>query len=680
MRKLNFLIVVLTIIVNNSLSQSFTVVVFPDTQNIIDEPDLFYGQVQWVIDNAIDSNIVFVSHEGDITATNTIAEWQRADTAYSMFESNNIPYGILPGNHDRTDMDYSRFNTYFGASRFEGQSYYGGHYGSDNYYNYQLFSAAGMDFIIIHLRYAPIAEAIAWADNIIESHSDRRAILVCHNLAYYDSVSDTAVFDTWGQNVYNAVKDNKNLFMMLNGHYWNPIGWARRADIYNGNTVHTILANYQAGGGDKIRLLKFVPEIDSIYISTYSPSHNTFLSNPENEFAIFYDMESSYSISNPTLLSAFIENDDPSVLRMAFSQLLANIAPATIAFSVNVNQIPQVISKVDIHDAEVHLHLSSPVLQGDVVTVSYIRPETNPLQSISGDFISSIEDQTVINNCIENNPPNIQIFSPTKSTTYTAPADIAIEVIASDIDGQIIKVEYFNNTTKLGETMTMPHIFIWKAVAEGQYSIIAKATDNKGTVSTSETVSVLVTKSSITENQVPIIFINAPNIDFRPKKNDNVFFEIEAYDPDGIVTNVKIKSGNKTLVELHEEPYTYLWEKIELGTYYIGAVAEDDKGALAYSQILELVVEDAEDLNVDMIELFPNPNNGIFSVVMRPDISTKDNVLIILNSAGSVLHKVKVNDGQQNIDISLTGLCPGIYILLLTNNEGILNTIRFAVI
>ena len=50
-------------------------------------------------------------------------------------------------------MALPSINHYFGVAHFQGKSYYGGHYGSDNTRNYELFSAGGMDFIIIHLGY-----------------------------------------------------------------------------------------------------------------------------------------------------------------------------------------------------------------------------------------------------------------------------------------------------------------------------------------------------------------------------------------------------------------------------------------------------------------------------------------------------------------------------------------------
>ena len=65
---------------------------------------------------------------------------------------------------------------------------------------------------------------------------------------------------------------------------------------------------------------------------------------------------------------------------------------------------------------------------------------------------------------------------------------------ASDFDGTITKVEFFDGSTKLGEDTTSPYSYSWTNLAVGSYSITAKATDNDGASTTS-------TAASITVNQ-----------------------------------------------------------------------------------------------------------------------------------------------------------------------------------
>ncbi len=91
-----------------------------------------------------------------------------------------------------------------------------------------------------------------------------------------------------------------------------------------------------------------------------------------------------------------------------------------------------------------------------------------------------------------NASPTVSITSPTNNATFTAPATIAIEATASDSDGTVSKVEFFQGATKLGEDTTAPYSFTWSNVAAGNYSLTAKATDNAGATTTSSVVSITV--------------------------------------------------------------------------------------------------------------------------------------------------------------------------------------------
>ena len=76
---------------------------------------------------------------------------------------------------------------------------------------------------------------------------------------------------------------------------------------------------------------------------------------------------------------------------------------------------------------------------------------------------------------------------PTNGATFTAPAFIALAADASDPDGSVAKVEFFNGTTKLGEDSSVPYTFAWTDVSAGSYAFTARATDNLGVETLSTT-------------------------------------------------------------------------------------------------------------------------------------------------------------------------------------------------
>ncbi len=65
---------------------------------------------------------------------------------------------------------------------------------------------------------------------------------------------------------------------------------------------------------------------------------------------------------------------------------------------------------------------------------------------------------------------------------------LTITADASDSDGAITKVEFFRDTTKLGEDSTAPYTFDWSSFPVGNYSLTVRVTDNDGAVTTSSPV------------------------------------------------------------------------------------------------------------------------------------------------------------------------------------------------
>ena len=78
------------------------------------------------------------------------------------------------------------------------------------------------------------------------------------------------------------------------------------------------------------------------------------------------------------------------------------------------------------------------------------------------------------------------MVSPSNQLAIYTPAIITIRADASDVDGSVSKVEFFNGTTKLGEDLTSPYEFTWNSVKAEVYTLTARATDNNGAHSISD--------------------------------------------------------------------------------------------------------------------------------------------------------------------------------------------------
>jgi hypothetical protein len=95
-----------------------------------------------------------------------------------------------------------------------------------------------------------------------------------------------------------------------------------------------------------------------------------------------------------------------------------------------------------------------------------------------------------------NTAPTVSITSPISGTSFTSPTNITIQVNASDGDGSISKVEYYNGPTLIGSSSTSPYSFTWTNVLPGSYTLTAKATDNEGASTLSSAISITVRSST----------------------------------------------------------------------------------------------------------------------------------------------------------------------------------------
>lgn len=100
--------------------------------------------------------------------------------------------------------------------------------------------------------------------------------------------------------------------------------------------------------------------------------------------------------------------------------------------------------------------------------------------------------------------PTVAITSPTNGSAFAEPATINIEATASDSDGSVTNVAFYNNGTKLADDTVAPYSFTWSPVPAGGYQLRAVATDNLGVSSTSAPVSI-----SVTSTNGPLVASNA---------------------------------------------------------------------------------------------------------------------------------------------------------------------------
>ncbi len=251
-------------------------------------------------------------------------------------------------------------------------------------------------------------------------------------------------------------------------------------------------------------------------------------------------------------------------------------------------------------------------------------------------------NEVFANTMVGNVMPTVAITSPKAGATYTAGSDITIEANASDSDGTITKVVFYNGNTRLGEKMTAPYTYNWKDVANGDYTITAKAFDNKNGESSSY---VSITVSNIdnscasptyvhgeiykggdkvsyqdkeykakwwTQNNDPLtnrenvwqligschtggeaaprVSITSPMSGANFTIGNDITISANAVDSDGYISKVEFYDGTTKLGEDATSPYNYTWSNATIGDHSITAIATDDEGISGTSAIINISI------------------------------------------------------------------------------------------
>jgi Calcineurin-like phosphoesterase/TAT (twin-arginine translocation) pathway signal sequence len=298
---------------------AFSVVVLPDTQGYsMSYPESYVAQTKWIVDHKADRNIACVLHLGDITNNNTPDQWQNAVRAMNLLDGQ-VPYFMTLGNHDYGDNGHCKdrttlFHEYFPREKYSGLPEFGGSYDReperfDN--SYHFFSAGGREFIVLSLEFGPRNDVVRWANEVVQQHPDRSAILITHAFIYYDDTRyDWAQYGAdqlWNPHSYPVAKAtdddvndgqqlwdklvsrHDNFVMTLNGHVCADGIGRVVTQLPSGEELPQLLVNYQVkprGGDGWLRVLEFKADGKTVNAYDYSVTRDECNVTPDTTFSV----------------------------------------------------------------------------------------------------------------------------------------------------------------------------------------------------------------------------------------------------------------------------------------------------------------------------------------------------------------------------------------------------------
>lgn len=213
---------------------------------------------------------------------------------------------------------------------------------------------------------------------------------------------------------------------------------------------------------------------------------------------------------------------------------------------------------------------------------------THTLTARATDNQNATATSAVIAITVGNSAPVVSITSPSDNSTFSTGTSIVINASASDTDGTVSKVEFFNGTAKLGEDTSSPYSWTLSSAAAGSYTITARATDNLGATATSSQVRLTV------GNTLPIVSITSPANNATFNGPATIILSASASDPDGTVTKVEFFNGSTLLGTDNSSPYSFTWNNVANGNYTLTAKATDNANGVKTSSAVVVTVQSGD--------------------------------------------------------------------------------------
>jgi hypothetical protein len=144
--------------------------------------------------------------------------------------------------------------------------------------------------------------------------------------------------------------------------------------------------------------------------------------------------------------------------------------------------------------------------------------------------------------------------------------------------------------------------------------------------------------------------------------------EITAHDPDGSIESVILYNGSKVLGERTSSPFSFTLKELEAGAYTLHAVATDNSKSSASSETLEFMVNLPEERRATF-SIFPNPNNGLFSINFTTLEETGNYIIRVVDLMGNTFYNQEIPTGENEKQFDLSHLKSGVYFLILSSSQ-----------
>jgi sulfur relay (sulfurtransferase) complex TusBCD TusD component (DsrE family) len=265
------------------------------------------------------------------------------------------------------------------------------------------------------------------------------------------------------------------------------------------------------------------------------------------------------------IVSVSVTNPPPAITMTSPVSGSTDVAPATLTVAADVTANGHTILRVRFFDGTnlVGQALSSPytftwtnVPAGDYALTARALYDTG-----------STVDSGIVSVSVTNPPPVVTMTSPVSGSATVAPAAL---ILAADVvtNGHVLtKVQFLSRGSAVGESSNFPYTYTWNNVPAGDYTLVARAFYDGGSVVDSEIVSVSVT------NPPPVVTMTSPTDGLSTAAPATLTLAADVIANGYSLTKVQFFAGSVLIGESFSSPYLFAWTNVSAGNYTLRARA-----------------------------------------------------------------------------------------------------------
>jgi hypothetical protein len=406
------------------------------------------------------------------------------------------------------------------------------------------------------------------------------------------------------------------------------------------------------------------------FVTSFTPQNvgNFFLS------AVAYDDKGDSNKSNTISITVNDETTLPKIFFVSPENDQEFAEGSNILISVAFDGSDELIDRIEYYNgSELIGSSNSKPFSFDWKNVS---PGVYSIKAraIGKDPNKTNESETIQIRVIAEGQNTFRIVSPERNSVLPAGFDLPIKVHLPTSSKSIRTIEYYRGNTLIGRVNTAPYIFIWKNIPQGEFNLVARIIYDDNTALLSN-----ILRVNIVNNRIPSVRVNYDILETNSEnKKPDVSFTVDYENVATIVEKVEFFANGKSIGLSLTEPFDFLWEGVEPGSYSVKVVITDKFGIEYTSAIESIIIKNlSDDKEGFSLKIGPNPTSNQLSLFFLNSKSDNYYEIKIISMNGQIMKEFSENSIDATITMDVSFLIRGTYIVQVTDGFRFLVSEKF---